>query len=55
MSGAAPVRLKTRIDSLWDAYTAAAAKAQATGDINDGIAAGRAWRAWLAEFEGKAL
>lgn len=32
---------------LWSDYIAAQKRAQATGDIEDGMAAGRAWRRWL--------
>jgi hypothetical protein len=34
----------------WDAYATALRRAQATLDIRDGIAAGEAWRAFLAVF-----
>lgn len=50
--GAAAVRLETRLERLWAEYTAARERAEQTGNINDGIAAGRAWRRWLQEFEG---
>lgn len=39
-----------RADDLWEAYRLAAQKAQATLDIEDGLAAGVAWRAWLDHF-----
>ncbi len=39
-----------RADELWEEYRRAAQKAQATLDIDDGVAAGRAWRAWLDQF-----
>lgn len=39
-----------RADDLWEAYRLAALKAQATLDMEDGFAAGRAWRAWLDHF-----
>lgn len=39
-----------RADDLWEDYRRAAVKAQETLDIEDGIAAGRAWRAWLDNF-----
>jgi hypothetical protein len=35
----------------WRAYTLARDKAERTGDINDGIAAGKAWAQWLKLFE----
>ena len=43
-------RLQTRLDRLWQEWLIARAKALETLDINDGIAAGRAWSAFLAEF-----
>jgi len=43
-------RLQTRQETLWDAYVAAMEKAQQTLDINDGMAAGRAWKAFVDEF-----
>ena len=43
-------RLQTRLDRLWQEWLIAAAKAQESQNINDGIAAGRAWSAFLAEF-----
>ena len=39
-----------RADELWEEYRRAAKKAQSTLDIDDGVAAGRAWRAWLDQF-----
>ncbi len=39
-----------RLEALWAAYTAAAARAQASGRIEDGIAAGQAWAVWLGAF-----
>lgn len=44
-------QLETRLDRLWREWLDARAKAQSSGDINDGVAAGRAWARWLAEFE----
>ena len=35
---------------LWGEYIAAHKRAMTTGDIEDGIAAGRAWRRWLDAF-----
>lgn len=43
-------RLQTRLDRLWQEWLEARAKALETLDIDDGIAAGRAWSAFLAEF-----
>lgn len=39
-----------RADDLWEEYRLAALKAQATLNVEDGIAAGRAWRNWLDQF-----
>jgi hypothetical protein len=39
-----------RIDEAWAEYAAAAQKAQRTLDINDGLAAGRAWKRFLHLF-----
>jgi hypothetical protein len=38
------------LQSLWDSYRAAQDRAQKSGDIADGIAAGKAWAAWLDAF-----
>lgn len=35
------------LDEAWSEYLDRKATAERTGDINDGIAAGRAWRRWL--------
>lgn len=35
----------------WQAYVIARDKAERTKDINDGIAAGKAWATWLRLFE----
>lgn len=43
-----------RLQALWKAYLEAKARADATGDINDGIAAGKAWAAWVEPFTGRA-
>ncbi len=43
-------RLQTRLDRLWQEWLEARAKALETLDIDDGIAAGRAWSAFLSEF-----
>lgn len=44
------IPITSRQEAAWQHYVAAAAKAQSTHDINDGIAAGRAWRQWLELF-----
>jgi hypothetical protein len=41
--------LEAQIEA-WDAYVSAQSLAQSTGDVEDGIAAGRAWRRWLDLF-----
>lgn len=38
------------LDALWAAYLDARAKAESSADIQDGIAAGKAWAAWLDAF-----
>ena len=42
--------LPENIDALWLSFTEAAIKAQASLSLEDGIAAGGAWRAWLEVF-----
>ncbi|AII27782.1 hypothetical protein M2267_003051 [Ensifer sp. KUDG1] len=42
--------LNDHINKAWEAYTAAQQLAATTGNIEDGIAAGRAWRRWLSLF-----
>lgn len=44
------VQWEAIIDARFEAYRQAAAKAQATLRLEDGIAAGKAWRAWLDLF-----
>lgn len=44
------VNLETRVDQAWERYVTAASRAQRSLDIRDGIEAGRAWAAFLAEF-----
>ncbi|GGC70600.1 hypothetical protein [Chelatococcus reniformis] len=44
------VQLKTRQTRAWEAYVAARDRAEQTRDITDGIAAGRAWAVFIAEF-----
>lgn len=39
-----------RTEDLWALYVAAQEKAKASGIISDGIAAGKAWAAWLDHF-----
>lgn len=36
-----------RIEDVWDAYVKAKAKADETGKIEDGIAAGKVWKRFL--------
>lgn len=40
-----------RIEDAWRDYCEASAQAQKSQDIADGIAAGHAWRRWLALFQ----
>ncbi len=47
---AAQSKREDRLQALWLAYTNARAKAETTLDIQDGIAAGKAWAAWLDLF-----
>jgi hypothetical protein len=41
------INLAEHQQTIWLAYVAAAKRAQETGNMDDGIAAGRAWRRWL--------
>lgn len=50
MQEANVVQLETNLDRLWSDYCSAAERAQKTKDMRDGVAAGRAWSRWLAEF-----
>lgn len=43
-------RVSAALTIAWEAYTRSAAAAQVSGSIEDGIAAGRAWRHWLELF-----
>ena len=45
-------RVNPRAQELWEAYRRAAAKAQETRNIDDGIAAGLAWAEWVEFFLG---
>lgn len=40
------------MQEAWDKYVAADARAKQTRQIEDGIAAGKAWREWLDLFVG---
>ena len=42
--------LNDHVAKAWEAYTAAQQLAATTGKLEDGIAAGRAWRRWLSLF-----
>jgi len=44
------IDINERARDAWDAYVAAKERAQATDDLRDGLAAGRAWRAFLNLF-----
>ena len=47
---AAQRKRNEKIQTLWDAYLAARDKAEKSRDIADGVAAGKAWAAWLDHF-----
>ncbi|WP_445490232.1 hypothetical protein [Rhodopseudomonas sp. RCAM05734] len=47
---AEPQRLETRLDRLWAEWIEFRDIAVKSGDMQDGIAAGKAWSRWLAEF-----
>lgn len=40
------------MQEAWDTYVAAQEQAKRSGRIEDGIAAGKAWRRWLEMFTG---
>lgn len=42
------------VQEAWDAYIAAQDRAKETRDLEDGIAAGKAWARWLDLFAGRA-
>jgi hypothetical protein len=42
-----------RAEDVWDAYVAAKKKADATLDVNDGLAAARAFKRFLEIFVGR--
>lgn len=44
------IPLQTHVDAAWNAYLAAAERAQQSLELADGIEAGRAWRRWLELF-----
>lgn len=41
------------VQEAWDAYIAAQERAKETLDFDDGVAAGKAWAAWLELFAGR--
>ena len=43
-------RRDERIEGLWHAYLAARDQAEQSRDVRDGIAAGKAWAAFLDQF-----
>lgn len=47
-------RKDNRLQTLWQNYLEARARAEASRDINDGIAAGKAWADWVETFAGRA-
>lgn len=44
-------RRDERIEGLWQAYLAARDRAETSRDVKDGVAAGKAWAAFLNQFE----
>ncbi|UNK39359.1 hypothetical protein MNR02_06540 [Shinella sp. H4-D48] len=44
------INLAEHQQAVWMAYVTAAKRAQESGRMEDGIAAGRAWRRWLDLF-----
>ncbi len=44
------VNIRDHQQLLWDSFVSAQRLAQSTGEVEDGIAAGRAWRRWLDVF-----
>lgn len=44
------VSIHDHVEKAWDAYVSAQRLAERTMDIEDGKAAGRAWRRWLSLF-----
>lgn len=44
------VSIRDRLDLRWKVYLEAQSRAQQSHSIEDGIAAGRAWRDWLSLF-----
>lgn len=44
------IPIDARLQETWAAFVAAQQQAQASGKIEDGIAAGRAWRRWIDLF-----
>lgn len=45
-------QLETRVERLWREFCEARAHALGSNSIDDGVAAGRAWSRFLAEFVG---
>jgi hypothetical protein len=46
LNGAKVIPINGRLEVVWAEYLAARQKAEKSVDINDGIAAGRAYRRW---------
>jgi hypothetical protein len=44
------VSIRDHQSRIWDEFLTAQRRAQLTGSMQDGIAAGRAWRRWLDVF-----
>jgi hypothetical protein len=41
---------KAKLQELWKAYLEAKDRAEVSRDLSDGIAAGKAWAAWVIPF-----
>ena len=48
--GAQVIPITIKLDAAWADYLDRKAKAEASGELTDGIEAGRAWRRWLDLF-----
>ena len=50
-AGGKPTPEREALEAAWDAFRRARAKAMVSAEVKDGIAAGRAWGAFLKAFE----
>lgn len=44
------IPIDARLQAVWSDFVAAQKQAQSSGKLEDGIAAGRAWRKWIDLF-----